>query len=70
MFYKIGNKYYVKMANYYQEVEVIKDNIIPKKGEENRVYNPNEKIEAISYKDLIEKSKIKPRIKKIKADIL
>lgn len=54
MFYKIGNKYYVKMAHYYQEVEVVDGNIIPKKGEENRVYNPSSKIEGISYKKLLE----------------
>ena len=54
MFYKIGNKYYVKLPHYYQEVEVIKDNIVPKKGEKSRIYNPNSKVEEISYKDLLE----------------
>lgn len=54
MFYKIGNKYYVKMTHYYQEVEVVKDNIVPKKGEKSRIYNPSSKIEGISYKKLLE----------------
>lgn len=54
MFYKIGNKYYVKMPHYYQEVEVVDGNVIPKKGEENRIYNPSSKVEEISHKDLLE----------------
>jgi len=61
MFYKIGNKYYVKLPHYYQEVEVIEDNIIPKKGEENRIYNPSSKVEAISYNDLLKKGKVKTK---------
>lgn len=54
MFYKIEDKYYVKMPHYYKEVEVVNNNIIPKKGEENRVYNPSSKVEEISYKNLLE----------------
>ena len=65
MFYKIGNKYYVKMTHYYQEVEVVKGNIIPKKGEENRIYNPNSKVEGISYKDLLEIGKKNSKKEKV-----
>lgn len=65
MFYKIGNKYYVKMQNYYQEVEVVKDNIIPKKGEESRIYNPSSKVEGISYKSLLEIGKKNSKKEKI-----
>ena len=65
MFYKIGNKYYVKMTHYYQEVEVVKVNIIPKKGEENRIYNPNSKVEGISYKDLLEIGKKNSKKEKV-----
>ena len=29
MFYQIDDKFYVKMSNYYQELEVIKNLIVP-----------------------------------------
>lgn len=70
MFYKIGDKYYVKMSNYYQEVEIQRDNIVPKKGEESRIYNPNSKIEEFSYKQLLEINNKKKIEKKNKFDVL
>ncbi len=57
MFYKINGKYYVKTANFYQELEVQKDNIIPKNGIENRIYNPSSDIKAVSWNDVLNANK-------------
>ena len=53
MFYQIDDKFYVKMSNYYQELEVIKNLIVPKKGEKNRIYNPSSEPKAVSSEQVL-----------------
>lgn len=53
MFYQIDDKFYVKMSNYYQELEVIKNLIVPKKGEKSRIYNPSSEPKAVSSEQVL-----------------
>ena len=57
MFYQIDDKYYVKMSNYYQELEVVKNIIVPKKGEQSRIYNPNSTVKTVSSEQILAASK-------------
>ena len=57
MFYKIDDKFYVKMSNYYQELEVVRNIIVPKKGEQSRIYNPNSKVKAVSSEEVLAANK-------------
>ena len=53
MFYQIDDKFYVKMSQYYQELEVVKNIIVPKKGEKSRIYNPNSKVKTVSSEEIL-----------------
>ena len=57
MFCKINGKYYVKVSNFYQEVKVKNDNIVPTEGETNRLYSPVSNCKEVSAKEIIEASK-------------
>ena len=59
MFCKINNKYYVKVSNFYQEVEVKNDNIVPIQGEANRLYSPVSGCEKVSVEEILNASKRK-----------
>lgn len=59
MFCKINNKYYVKVSNFFQELEVIDNNIKPKLGEENRIYGPIPNIKVVSNDDILKAAKKK-----------
>ena len=61
MFCKINNKYYVKVSNFYQELEVVNDIIKPKKGEENRIYGPISKLTIVSSDDILKAIKKKAK---------
>lgn len=39
MFYKIDNKFYIKMRNYYKEVEVQGNNIVPSSKENSKIHD-------------------------------
>lgn len=57
MFCKINNKYYVKVSNFYQEVEVKDNNIVPTQGEAKRLYSPVSKCEKVSVEEILEANK-------------
>lgn len=59
MFCKINNKYYVKVSNFFQEVEVIDNNIKPKLGEKNRIYSPLPNIKIVSSDEILKSIKKK-----------
>ncbi len=59
MFCKINNKYYVKVSNFYQEVEVKNDNIVPTQGEAKRLYSPVSECEEVSVEEILNASKRK-----------
>lgn len=53
MFCKINGKYYVKVSNFYQEVKVKDDNIVPIQGEANRLYSPVLKAEEVTVEEIL-----------------
>lgn len=57
MFCKINGKYYVKVSNFYQEVKVEGDNIVPIQGEENRLYSPVQNCEQATVEEILKASK-------------
>lgn len=57
MFCKINGKYYVKVSNFYQEVEVKNDNIVPIQGEANRLYSPVSGCVEASVDEILKASK-------------
>lgn len=57
MFYQIDDKFYVKLPEYYQELEVVRNNIVPKKGEQSRIYNPNAKVKTVSSEEVLAANK-------------
>lgn len=54
MFCKINGKYYVKVSNFYQEVKVEKNNIVPIQGEKNRLYAPIPKCKKVTAQEILE----------------
>ena len=67
MFCKIDDKYYVKVSNFFQELEVVNDIIRPKLGEKNRIYSPVSKFSVVSSEEVLKSLKTKD-IKKTKKD--
>ena len=68
MFCKMNNKYYIKVLNFYQEVKVVDNNIVPIDGEENRLYSPTADCKVATVKEILEasrKTNEKKQIKKI-----
>ena len=61
MFCKINNKYYVKVSNFFQEIEVVDNIIKPKLGEENRIYKPVKKLTIVSSEDILKAIKKKSK---------
>ena len=57
MFCKINGKYYVKVSNFYQEVKVEKDNIVPIQGEKNRLYAPVKGCEQATVQEILNANK-------------
>ena len=57
MFCKINGKYYVKVSNFYQEVKVEKDNIVPIQGEGNRLYSPISGCEQVTVQEILGSNK-------------
>ena len=57
MFCKINGKYYVKVSNFYQEVEVKNNNIVPIQGEANRLYSPVSGCIEASVDEILKASK-------------
>lgn len=54
MFYKIDNKYYVKMRNYYKELDIIGQNLVPSKKRDSIVINDASILATpISYEEII-----------------
>lgn len=53
MFCKINGKYYVKVSNFYQEVKVEGNNIVPTQGEENRLYSPVKGCEQATVQEIL-----------------
>ena len=64
MFCKIDDKYYVKVSNFYQELEVVENIIKPKLGEENRIYSPVSNLLKVSSEDVLKAFKSKNKKKK------
>lgn len=61
MFCKINDKYYVKVSNFYQEVEVKNDNIVPTQGEAKRLYSPVIGCQEVSSEEILKASERKKR---------
>ena len=59
MLCKINDKYYVKVANFYQELQLVNDNIVPIQGEKNRLYAPVSNCEVVSTEEVYKKLKKK-----------
>ena len=57
MFCKINNKYYVKVSNFYQEVKVENDNIVPIQGEKHRLYSPVSGCIKVSVEEILDSNK-------------
>ena len=53
MFCKMNGKYYIKVLNFYQEVKVVDNNIVPTEGEENRLYSPTADCEVATVKEIL-----------------
>lgn len=53
MFCKINNKYYVKVSNFYQELKVKNNNIVPTQGEKNRLYSPVSNCKVVSAEEIL-----------------
>ena len=70
MFCKINGKYYVKVSNFYQELQVVDNNIIPTHGETKRLYSPVSEYEVVSSAEILEASKKKNKKFKKENDII
>lgn len=57
MFCKIKDKYYVKVSNFFQEVEVKNNSIVPTKGEAKRLYSPVQGCKKATVEEIIAASK-------------
>ena len=66
MFCKIDDKYYVKVSNFFQELEVVNNIIKPKLGEENRIYSPVSNLSKVSSEDVLKALTKKNKKKEIK----
>ena len=66
MFCKINNKYYVKVANFFQELQVKDGNIIPTQGEAKRIYSPVPEYKVVSSEDILKdtEKKLEEKIEK------
>lgn len=53
MLFKIGNKYYVKMRNYYKELDIQNDNIVPSKNEDAIITDMSVPATPMSYEEVI-----------------
>ena len=53
MFCKMNGKYYIKVLNFYQEVKVEDNNIVPTEGEENRLYSPTADCKVATVKEIL-----------------
>lgn len=65
MFCKINDKYYVKVSNFYQEVEIKNNDIVPTQGEEKRLYAPVINCQVVSSEEILKASKKKNKIEDI-----
>lgn len=63
MFCKIKGKYYVKVANFFQELQVIDGNIIPTQGEANRIYSPVPEYKVVSSEEILKETEKKVKEK-------
>ncbi len=63
MFCKIKDKYYVKVANFFQELQVIDDNIIPTQGEANRIYSPVPEYKVVTSEEILKEVEKKSKEK-------
>lgn len=53
MFYKINNKYYIKMKNYYKELEFIDKSLVPVKDTNKIIEDMSILATPISYEDIL-----------------
>ncbi len=70
MFCKIDGKYYVKVANFFQELQVVNNNIIPTQGEAKRLYSPVPEYEVVTYQDVLKANQKKNNKFKKENDII
>lgn len=61
MFCKINDKYYVKVSNFYQEVEVKNNDIVPTQGEAKRLYSPVTGCQTVSSEEILKANDRKKR---------
>lgn len=57
MFCEVNGKYYVKVSNFLQELEVINNNIVPTKGEAKRIYSPFPECTKVTSEEILEADK-------------
>lgn len=57
MLFKINDKYYVKVSDFYQELEVVDGNLKPINGEKHRIYAPVSNAQKVLAKDILENTK-------------
>ena len=70
MFCKIDGKYYVKVGNFFQELQVVNNNIIPTQGEAKRLYSPVPEYEVVSSEEVLKASQKKNNKFKKENDII
>ena len=70
MFCKINDKYYVKVSNFYQELQVIDNNIVPTHGEAKRLYSPVPEYEVVSSEEILKANQKKHNKFKKENDII
>lgn len=58
MFYKINNKYYIKMKNYYKELEFIDKSLVPVKDTNKIIEDMSVLATPISYEDILKEKEI------------
>lgn len=65
MLFKIGDKYYVKMRNYYKELDFIEDNIVPSKKENTIIKDMSVLVTPMSYEEILKEFKQTKQVEEI-----